>query len=513
MLSGHQSYSALNTESSMFTPDDSTSVIAETSLETKTKTLNYILENCNAVLVSQVEQIEPLEAEADSVVQSFSKPAVSEEENQQNSSKSSCEIILDVEPSLPAIKKQGFLNGPQCEEILKNLELLQDSGKFEDHQRMFQFFFQRCVEKGNKDMEVNKQQIPKGDRCSQVHKKFHAFQENGWLKKDEQLLSLYLRLCTKKEYADMELALIIEQGVSYMYHNKLGESKRYFIFAIEMGKHCQLRNPNILIARAYFLLAANYNSRARKPIKKVPVIMECLRRSEVLLQNHECPEDLAEMYFTLGIVWLNYMSVVSDDERNAKRRREIQEKAKNCYERAIAICKKDPRSRVQLKRLRYCHLGLAALLLDCSSNVARTRIKVIPSQDIKEATKHLDIIEHQLGDIPLGARVQVLKKRSDQYFRQGPEMYQLAKETAQDALQMPRSHGFNTELESLQQRIHFLDQLCSERIKLLVDDDASTSGSDSGYEVSCSETDENSEENDLGGDPLNVALDRNQLST
>ena len=233
--------------------------------------------------------------------------------------------------------------------------------------------------------------------------------------------------------------------------------------------------------------------------------MEFLRRSEALLQNHECPEDLAEMYFTFGIVWLNYMSVVSDDERNAKRRREIQEKAKNCYEWAIAICKKDPRSRVQLKRLRYCHLGLAALLLDCSSNVARTRIKVIPSQDIKEATKHLDIIEHQLGDIPPGTRVQILKKRSDQYFRQGPEMYQLAKETAHDALQMARSHGFNTELESLQQRIDFLDQLCedtacSERIKLLVDGDASTSGSDSRYEASCSETDENPEENDLGGD-------------
>ena len=135
----------------MFTPDDSTSVIAETSLETKTKTLNVILENCNAVLVSQVEQIEPLEAEADSIVQSFSKPVVSEEESQrQKSSNSSGEILLDVEPSLPVIKKQGFLNGPQCEEILKHLELLQDSGKFQDHQRMFKFFLQRCVEKGNK---------------------------------------------------------------------------------------------------------------------------------------------------------------------------------------------------------------------------------------------------------------------------------------------------------------------------------------------------------------------------
>ena len=383
---------------------------------------------------------------------------------------------------------------------------------------MFTFFLQRCVEKCKKGMEVTKQQIPNGDHCNQVHKKsVQAFQENGWLKKDEQLFSLYSRLCTKNEYADMELALIIEQGVSYLYHNKLNKSKHYFTFVIEMGKHCQLRNPNILTARAYFLLAANYNSRARK-IKRVSAIMEFLRRSEVLLQNHECPEDLAEMYFTSGIVGLGCMSRIPDDERNAKARTEIRERARTFYERAIAICKKDPRSRVQLKRLTYCHLGLAALLLDCSSTAARTRIKVIPTEDIKEATKHFDIIEHQLGDIPPGTRVQILKKRSDQYYRQGPEMYQLAKETAQDALQMARRHEFNTELESLQQRIDFLDKLCedtvcSERIKRLVDSDASTSGSDSRYEASCSETDENPEENDMGGDPRNVALDRNQPST
>ena len=83
-------------------------------------------------------------------------------------------------------------------------------------------------------------------------------------------------------------------------------------------------------------------------------------------------------------------------------------------------------------------------MLDCSSTIARTRIKVIPTQDLKDAKRHLDIIEHQLGDIPPGTRVQILKKRSDQYYRQGPEMYQLAKETAMDALQTARSHGFNT---------------------------------------------------------------------
>ena len=43
-------------------------------------------------------------------------------------------------------------------------------------------------------------------------------------------------------------------------------------------------------------------------------------------------------------------------------------------------------------------------------------------------------------------------------------MYQLAKETAQDAFQMAHRHGFNTELEWLQERIAFLDQLCEDTV-------------------------------------------------
>ena len=231
----------------------------------------------------------------------------------------------------------------------------------------------------------------------------------------------------------MELALIIEQGVAFIYHKQLGKSKRHFTSVIELAEHCKLRNPNILIARAYFLLAANYSSTARKT-KNVSTTLEYLRRSEFLLQNHESPEDWAEMYYNFGIVWLNYMSMVPDDERNAKARRKIQEKAKACYEQAIAICKKDPRSGVQVKRLTYCHLGLAALLLDCSSTNAKTRMKVIPTPDIKDATKHLDIVQYELGKIPRGTRVQVLKRRSDQHYRQGPDMYQLAKD------ELPRMH-------------------------------------------------------------------------
>jgi len=506
-----------------------TSPIVRASIDRNTKTMNLNVDNCNLAVLKQsstlhhsdchfvstnrgedglrqadsyVEQIQQMEAIADNLVHCLSRQLAPKEESQQKPNTASFgDILLDVEPSLPLIKKQGFLNGPQCEEILKNLELLQDNGEFEHHKRLFNFCLERCAGKGNKYMEVsaNEQLIQHREHRNQALKKFHVFQENGRSKRDEQLLSLYSRLCTKEDYADMELALIIEQGVSFMYHHQLGKSKLYFTSVIELGKHCQLRNPNVLFARAYFLLAANYSSRQSKA-RNVSTILECLRRSEVLLQNHESPEDWAEMYYSLGIAWLNYMSVVPDDQRNEKARKAMQEKAKSCYEWAIAICKKDPRSRVQHKKLTYCHLGLAALLLDCSSTAARNRIKVIPSKDIKDAKRHLDIVECELGHIPRGTRVQVLKTRSDQYYRQGPEMYQMAKETAQDALQMARRHGFNTELESLQERIDFLHQLCedtvcTEIIKLLVDGDTSNSGSDPRFETSCGESDENPSEN------------------
>ena len=519
---GHQS--AVCDQILFSVPDnDLYSTFAQASMDTDSKTMNLSLANCNFVVYGQsspvrnsdshvlrksqeeadlrgadyyVEQIRPMEAEVSSIVQFFNRPGVSMEESQQKRNTSSGEILLDVEQSLPVIKKQGILNGPQCEEILKNLEHLQDNGKFEHHKHLFNSCLERCEEKGNKGMEAiaNEQQIPRGEQCNNVLKKFQLFQEKGWLKEDEQLFSLYSRLCVKQEYADMPFALILEQAVSFMYNKQLRKSKLYLTSVIKLAEHCQLRNPNILIARAYVLLATNCS--CRKP-KNFSTFLECLRRSEVLLQNHESPEDRAEMHYKLGMVWLNYMSMVPDNERNAKARKGMQEKAKTCFEWAIAICKKDPRPRVQHKRLTYCHLGLAGLLLDCSSTAARTRIKVIPSQDLEDAKRHLDIIEYKLGEgNSRGTRIQILKRRSDQYYRQGPDMYQLAKETAQDALQMAHRHGFNTELKSLQERIDFLaqlceDTLCRERIKLLADGDTSTSGSDSRFETSCSESDEN----------------------
>jgi hypothetical protein len=72
--------------------------------------------------------------------------------------------------------------------------------------------------------------------------------------------------------------------------------------------------------------------------------------------------------------------------------------------------------------------------------------------------------------------VQLLKTRSDQLYRQGK--YQLAKETAEDALQIAISNEFSTERDNLQERIEFLDELCEEQIRLIDINDISSSNSE-----------------------------------
>ena len=189
---------------------------------------------------------------------------------------------------------------------------------------------------------------------------------------------------------------------------------------------------------------------------KFSPLFEFLQRSEFLLQNHDSPEDWAELYYNYGSVWLKYMSIIPDDQRNAQARETARDKAKYYYEQAVSFCQRDKRPRVQIKKQTYCHLKLAALLLDCSSTAARTQEKEIAPSDIKEAKEHLDFVQHRLGEsVPRGTQVQLLKTRSDQFYRQ--RLYQLAKETAEEAFQLASSNRFNTELDTLQERIQFLD--------------------------------------------------------
>ena len=253
-------------------------------------------------------------------------------------------VSFSIEKPMPLIEKQGYLKKPLCERILRRLEILQDNGHFNEH---------------------------------------------------EHLATSLLQLCSDGNAPDMELALKIERGVAFAYQKESRKSKSMFTSVIqsERTQNWDVKNRSILTARAYFSLVAYY--RNTKSVKLSP-LFEFLQRSEFLLQKHDSPEDWAELYYIYGSVWFKYMSIIPDDLRNAQARETARDKAKYYYEQAISFCQRDKRPRVQIKKQTYCHLGLAALLLDCSSTAARTQEKEIAPCDIKEAKEHLDFVQLEI---------------------------------------------------------------------------------------------------------------------
>ena len=114
--------------------------------------------------------------------------------------------VSDVDRPLPMIAKQGYLNGNQCEEIIEKLVNLQDNGKFEEH---------------------------------------------------ETLVAANLKLCREKQNFDMELALLLEQGVAFSYHREFKKSRKLFNSVINKRAQHPLRNENLLMARAHYLIVDN----------------------------------------------------------------------------------------------------------------------------------------------------------------------------------------------------------------------------------------------------------------
>ncbi|XP_020612530.1 uncharacterized protein LOC110050897 [Orbicella faveolata] len=367
------------------------------------------------------------------------KPGIPQKYNARVESDTSITIkahqALDVDRPLPMITKQGYLNGKQCEEIVEKLVNLQDNGKFKEH---------------------------------------------------EALVIANLKLCKEKQNFDMELTLLLEQGVAFSYHREFKKSRKLFNSVIIKGAKHPLRNENLLMARAHYLIVDNSVDRFRK-VTKIQSMQECLKKSQLLLQNVDSPQDWAELYYTSGNLGLARMSTMGISERrHAQARRAVQDAAKHNFELAITCCKKDPRERIQTKLQRYCHLKVAQLLLDTCSTAALHQQNVLPPEQIEEAKQHLDFVERELGNgMPLGTRVELLQTRCDQFYRQ--EKFQLAKETAEEAYSIANCNSGFYFVDALQERIKLLHSFCECRIRLVVDDDLPTSGSDASCEASSSE--------------------------
>lgn len=345
-------------------------------------------------------------------------------------------IMARVELPMALINVKGVLSGkdPQCELLLEQVEVCQDNGNFDEHDSL-------------------------------VAKAMHLYEE--------------------RKNVDMLLILEIEQAapLSYKGHRKLAKKK--LISVIQSDLKSQVLHPNIITARAYYLLAAHMRRKKDRRTIKFGLILECLRRSECLLQNYDSPEDLSELYQTYGSVWLDLMGQIPNAERNARARDAEGEKAKYYFAKAIYFSKQDHRLRVQIKRQMYAHYKLATKFLDSSSTFALAQEKPIPPSDIKEAVEHLENICKFKDSIPNATLMLFYKSQADLYTRLG--QYQLAKERADDAYRLACLHHFNTELEPLQKRKDFLEMKL-QALDQTVNEVQDQSSSDSGYRISGSDS-------------------------
>ena len=313
----------------------------------------------------------------------------------------------------------------------------------------------------------------------QLLKALELFQDNGMFVQHKRLATEKIHYYEDRKNADMVLVLKIEQAATLSYENKSRSAKKMLISVTESDLNGQALYGNAISARAFFLLAAHMRREEKNRKLKLTELFEYLRRSEYLLQQYDSPVDWADLHYTYGCLWLDYLNLIPDSAT-------IRDNARCSFEKALFFSKKDHRLRVRIRRERYAHIKLALILLDCCSTTAHIQQKTIPPSDIKQAEDHLDIVRFKLGDsIPKITWIELLKARSYQFYRRGS--YNLAKETAEEALRLAFLHKFDILLNTLQEMIELFAMklhshlVFTEEVEFSSSEAAySASGSDSG---------------------------------
>lgn len=215
----------------------------------------------------------------------------------------------------------------------------------------------------------------------------------------------------------------------------------------------------VIKARACYLLVAQMRRKERYRKSKTNQLLKLLKRSEYLLRNYDLPENWAELYLSYGCLWMDYMSNLPLDKRKV-----VREIVMECFRTAIYYSNQDHRGRVRMKMQSQVHLMVAMIHLGYCSTFSLAQENHIPPNDIKEAENHLRIIQCNFGDIITRAtRILLMKTQSDLFYHKG--QYQRAKDKAEDAFECASRLGFNTVLNTLQERIDF----CQKKLETVCD--------------------------------------------
>ena len=321
---------------------------------------------------------------------------------------------------------------------------------------------------------IDKQGSIRAFKFENVMIKLERFQDNAKFEEHEKYACAILESLSKREDPDLQAILLIERGMASYYANDLRKCKVLFDAAIRMGE--SLVNRSLLEARALYLKSAAYRRE-----KKYNRALRCLQKAELLLSHYESGEDKAELYYNYGSFWLHLHGIKSSHNRD---RGVYRQKAEECFEMAIQHGVRDSRSRVRLKKARYYNLRIADLYLDCSSKMARQALTA-SSSDVATAKKRLDFVQYQLGDdMPLGTRVQLLKTRSDQHYRQGNFCF--ARNAAKEGLEIALKLETNSSVSSLRERLDELEVFADARLQKSNKPVLQFVAGDSGFSGDCS---------------------------
>ena len=171
--------------------------------------------------------------------------------------------------------------------------------------------------------------------CERLLEKLEVYQDNGHFDEHDSLVTRAIHFYEGEKNADMLLVLEIEQAapLSYKGQWKLAEEKLISVTKSDLKSRAPY--PDIITARAYYLLAAHMRRNKEYRNSNFPLLLEYLQSSECLLQNYGSPEDLSELYQTYGALWLDRMSQITNAERNARARNAAREKSKYYFTKAI----------------------------------------------------------------------------------------------------------------------------------------------------------------------------------
>ena len=251
-------------------------------------------------------------------------------------------------------------------------------------------------------------------------------------------------LNTSEMNLDLKIVLFLEEGMAQIMQKNFSSGKKLFRKALKLSS--QSENSCLLEGRSLMFLGNAY--RKQGPVKYGKAF-KCLTSAKQNLSLVESKEDKAEINYFLGVLYLNMLSV-STNEPSQESRDRVEKHYQAVYDYAIA----DSATRVQEKVQRVFPLGMANFLLDGQTELARSRM--VPENKVERAQDCLKHFIHQFpfDEQPITMQTDYCKAISDLEYRKG-NLY-TSQEFLNKGLKIAKTHGYHLEVQSLEKRLSLL---------------------------------------------------------